>query len=298
MTYEVPAFLSTGALNWTQSGFYYPDPPPLDLMSTDALEADNPWIALAAIIEHAKNGNHTYAWRLKNWFLDAPPFGRICIVMMGAIGTDDDLGLLVPLMEEGSDDARTHACVAAARAGSLWLVPHMLTAWHGVRSVSDHEVIGFAISDLLEDEPGPIAENAGFATIQLSQPSPRLEKLLKKTDRNRSVKFDALVKSRFADVAAAIGADKISVWGGERFGVVGLAKKTLGALQAGEKLTAPIAFREKFEAATGVDCSSFFRDDAFQPLAAMAAIEEFLERPDLADFQDGHRYFFGHPVPE
>jgi hypothetical protein len=53
-----------------------------------------------------------------------------------------------------------------------------------------------------------------------------------------------------------------------------------------------------FEAATGIDCSSFFDDGEFQPLAATAIVEEFLESGDPERFEPGVRYFFRNRIPD
>ncbi len=55
--------------------------------------------------------------------------------------------------------------------------------------------------------------------------------------------------------------------------------------------------REKFEASTGINCSGFYNNKQFQPLAATAVLEEFLESVDPQKYREGMRYFFGHPVP-
>ena len=40
--------------------------------------------------------------------------------------------------------------IAAADAGCLRLVPSMLEAWHAVHGIGNRELIGYAISDMLE----------------------------------------------------------------------------------------------------------------------------------------------------
>jgi hypothetical protein len=297
MAFDVPPFLTTGALNWTEYGFHYPSPPPIDLLSAAALNSENPWIVLAAVIERAKTGDHTHVRTLQRWFDADPPLSRMCIVAIGAIGTDADLRMLVPLMEQGPNDARVHACIGAERAGNLWLVPHMLQAWHYVSSIGDHETIGYALSGLLEEPNGPIAAKAGDATLRLEDMSPERARLLAMTDRHGSDRFGELVKMRLADVTKRSGRPDAPVWNGKIFHVVGFATEMLRQVKSPEGATAPITLREKFEAATGINCSSFFRNGRFQPLAAAAVLEEFLESPQVSRYEEGARYFFEHQIP-
>jgi hypothetical protein len=61
----------------------------------------------------------------------------------------------------------------------------------------------------------------------------------------------------------------------------------------------PFAFRRKFEASTGINCSAFYKaDQFFQPLSAAAIAEDFLNSAQADQFVDGVRYFFGHPLPD
>jgi hypothetical protein len=57
-------------------------------------------------------------------------------------------------------------------------------------------------------------------------------------------------------------------------------------------------YRRRFEASTGIDCSGFYKDRNFQPLTAAAILEDFLESPEVARYEEGVRYFFGHRIPE
>jgi hypothetical protein len=72
----------------------------------------------------------------------------------------------------------------------------------------------------------------------------------------------------------------------------------LSNLSEGMSPVGPITFREKFEGATGIDCSPFFRGGRFQAAAAIAILEEFVSSKRSRDFREGVRYFFGHAIPE
>jgi hypothetical protein len=55
--------------------------------------------------------------------------------------------------------------------------------------------------------------------------------------------------------------------------------------------------RRRFEASTGINCTSFFKEERFQPLTAAAVLEEFLSSSEATKFVRSHKYFFGWPVP-
>ena len=40
------------------------------------------------------------------------------------------------------------------------------------------------------------------------------------------------------------------------------------------------------------------KEGVIQPLATAAILEEFLESPEAAKYEDGVRYFFGHRIPD
>jgi hypothetical protein len=57
------------------------------------------------------------------------------------------------------------------------------------------------------------------------------------------------------------------------------------------------SLRRSFEAATGIDCRSWYRDRTLCPPAAVATLQRFLGT-DAARFEPGVRYFWGHRIPE
>src|SRR5438132_11666832 len=124
---DLPSFLQDGAFSWTRAGYHYPAPQDFDLLDPKNLEAGNPWIVAACVLDHAKRGDHSHVQQLKQFFLDEArsPLHRISILMVGDIGREKDLSLLVDLLKQGDEDIRIYAAMAAARAGSLWPVPHM-----------------------------------------------------------------------------------------------------------------------------------------------------------------------------
>ena len=103
------------------------------------------------------------------------------------------------------------------------------------------------------------------------------------------------VLSRYHDLLKRYGTDEISLWEGELFTVVGFAKAMLADIV---HIAAPRSLRRIFEAATGIDCRCFFKAGVFQPLAAAALLEEFIESPEDKWYEPDVRYFFGHRIPD
>jgi hypothetical protein len=101
-----------------------------------------------------------------------------------------------------------------------------------------------------------------------------------------------------------MGTDRIPIWKGAVFGVKSLVEHYYEKLVHAEAedldgLDVDFKdFRRKFESSTGISCSSFFENGEFQPLAATAILEEFLEGPEVNNYDEGVRYFFGHRIQD
>ncbi len=129
------------------------------------------------------------------------------------------------------------------------------------------------MSLILETEPGPIADDAQFFNI---------------------AGYQAIVLKRHAELLEKLGSDQVIVFRGEIFCVERLAKLMLNSFSSGQFES---VLRRKFEANTGIDCTAFYVDGELQPLAAATILEAFLDGSDLGRYQEGQRYFFGHPLP-
>jgi hypothetical protein len=104
-----------------------------------------------------------------------------------------------------------------------------------------------------------------------------------------------LVLDRVAALRQEYGTDEVRLWYGKPYSVPKFARLFLSTI---DTISAPIMWRELFEAATGVDCRPFFNNDDFQPLTAAAMIEEFLDTAAADEFEEGVRYFFRHRIPD
>lgn len=96
-------------------------------------------------------------------------------------------------------------------------------------------------------------------------------------------------------IAEDVGSEAAVVFQGRPFSVARLARYVLGRANRPHFRS---DFRRSFEAATGIDCRSWYEEGRFRPLAASAVLEEFLESPDSRRYEEGVRYFFGHRIPD
>jgi hypothetical protein len=296
-----PPFLK-GAFQWTARGYFYAGSPPMDLLKPAALTSEDPWIVIAAAVEHAKLGDHSHIRLLKQWFYEIPQ----SIAITGDAGTEADLRTLAELMHDESADVRASACEAAMMAGRLWLVPFMLEAYRRATHAGDRETIGYAISDLLDEQAfGEIASLVGSPSAPAVRSSEIQNPLLRALAEQQAARaddeptFEPAVETRFDALRAQFGGDQLSIWRGKPFSVRALAAYLLSLVRNPSGSVPAESFyvlRQKFEAATGIDCSAFFKDGVLQPLAVAAIAEDFLEsgRPDT--FRDGQRHFFAHIV--
>ncbi|MGW8392279.1 hypothetical protein [Pseudoduganella sp. HUAS MS19] len=300
---ELPAFLH-GTFDWRLDGLQLHSAPPFDLLAPSLLQSDNPWLILASVLEHAKHGDHSGVPLLSRLFNDhkPPALARVAILLVGDLGRDQDLDMLAEVM--GGDDAssRMYACEAASLAGCLWLVPAMLDAWHRAEGLHDHEVIGYAISDLLEHDDGEIAAEAKvFAPTKLLdrvKANPRFAAMTKNLGilADEQLRFPNLVQAAHAKLQEAHGAGRVTVWNGAPFDVRVFAQQFLDLVRE----AAPVSFykyRHKLEANTGIDCRHFFRNGEPQFLTISAAIRDFLDSNEIKKYRQGKRYFFGHSIP-
>lgn len=296
-----PLFLAEGTFQWTKLGYMYSQPPSIDLMMADLLVSPDPWIVLAATFEHAKQGDFAPIRNLRKCIHEDHPFllNRACLCLIGDAGADEALMILLDLMEQGSPSIILDACQAASQASRLWLIPSMLKAWHRARTLGDHETIGFAIADVLESYDGEMASLAGkYHSTHSPSVSDRFE-----AEKLNGVQqsFGEIVEQKIEEFHQRLSDKKLPLWNGQVFGVRSLAIKMLELIQftkgKPELSGLFIPFRHRFEASTGIECSRFFKNNAFQPLSATDILEAFLDNPDSQKYEEGVRYFFGHRIP-
>lgn len=311
--YKRPKFLE-GTFFWQILGYEFAEPPPINLLSQSALNSDDPWLTIAAVLEHAKHGDHSQISRLNKYL--SLEWGEnilsVAIRIIGDAGTEKDLYELVGLLENHSCFIKSNAAQAASMAGRLWLVPPMLEAWKKVDTQNEHNSIGRSISLLLESPGGVISAESGtydlsqdlLGRLKQSEFSSVIESKFN-LESNLLIKqpitqFERLVEARLNELIVQFGENQ-AIWQGKALSIRVLAEKMYSLVR--DPTSGPlhglfIPMRSKFESSTGLNCAQCYRNGVLQPLVAASLLEEFLESDQSRLYEEGIRYFFGHRIPD
>ena len=262
-------------INWTAKG-YFGVPPPPDAKQPASL-AHDPWQLWTVACHRAKQGDFALLPNLISLCkqVEDPVLAQSASYLLGDAGTAGCFSI----MEQELDSIEyvgtiLDYCRALHFRGKLANVPLILRAYERIATDSDADVVPVWLSNLLEPEDGVLSESIQFEDLE---------------------DYLDAVRARYKQVTDELGTDQVFVYRGEVFGVQRLARYIL------RRVKQPFVrseLRHRFEAATGIDCSPFYKRGELQPLAAAALVEEFLESPDAAKYQDGFRYFFGHRIPD
>lgn len=277
-----PGFLQD-SFYWKGRGYHYSGPTPAEVLSPDGWMSNDPWIALAAILEQAKHGDYSHVSQLRKWIVDPscdPTLVSACLGLTADAGLDTDLDFLAELILEGPTYLRIEACLAAQWSGVLWLIPFMVEAWRTFARRADRAAVEANLTNLLD----PIENEPEFFDSGLNE-----------------VDYKAAVDSRLSELQNAYGSDRCSISGGMPVDMnkqVWVMRKSLVPSGTDEWIDWSnfLIWRRKFEVYSGVDCSSFYgKKGEFQPLNAAATLDRYMASP--LHFEVGKRYFFGHLVP-
>jgi hypothetical protein len=285
----VAATFYADKLDWQGAG-YTAAPTP----AADAARAGDPagplWVRVEAVLERLRGGDFAATAQAMELYREAVARREwvlvdVCVKILGDAGPGT---LMRRLMQELVDAPRGDPkkeydyCRILAAWGHLSAVPVLLDQIEEHTTSQDFEVLPIYLSWLLEPEWGPVCLSA--------------RRLIR---ADRVDEYMALVTGVAGAVREAVGGEDAYVFHAQRFGVLPLAR-LLPARLGFDHYRAEFwpLFRRKFEAATGVPCGRFFNDRSFQPLTAAALVEEFLESPAAAKYEDGVRYFFGHRLPD
>lgn len=277
-----PGFLQD-SFYWKGRGYHYSGPAPAEVLSPDGWMSNDPWIALAAILEQAKHGDYSHVSQLRKWIVDPscdPTLVSACLGLTADAGLDTDLDFLADLILEGPTYLRIEACLAAQWSGVLWLIPFMVEAWRTFARRADRAAVEANLTNLLD----PIENEPEFFDSGLNE-----------------VDYKAAVDSRLSELQNAYGSDRCSISGGMPVDMnkqVWVMRKSLVPSGTDEWIDWSnfLIWRRKFEVYSGVDCSSFYgKKGEFQPLNAAATLDRYMASP--LHFEVGKRYFFGNLVP-
>lgn len=284
METDHPDFPQPGAFRWTALGYDFQVPPSVDLAVLGGIASSDPWIALLAILERAKKGDFAAVTRIadcmdkaENWVLL-----RAAAVLLGDAGSSASLRTALdrfrPYLYEDDDlILQVEFCHALWGSHFLWTVPVMTDLYLRSPNRSESAIIAINLAELLGNEFIPFPEQMGTADNAW---------------RNK-------ILQRYRELQGRFASDEVPVFRGELYSVQRIASDFLNRLKSGDDFAEAdfLTYRHKFEAATGIGCRAMFREGQPQPLAAAAILEDFLESPAAAKYEDGVRYFYGYRIP-
>lgn len=220
---------------------------------------------LPSLIEEYKQSSQDYI------------FGYHCAALLGDAGTSFCFKKITENIiaeKTGRYELIIDFCGVLFERGRLADIPLMLAAYEKHSSIDEVGIIPCLISEILEYPVGDLTDPLNYTS---------------------EAEYHDAVLERYQNLVGELGDDQVLIFGGKPFGVVPFAEMLLDRFQHPHVQT---FWRRKFEASTGINCTDFYRDQSFQPLAATAIVEDFLESPEAARYEDGVRYFFGHCIPD
>ena len=265
-----------GGLKWTGQAYANAALPEGGLPASDS--ESSRWRTWFNIFSRAKRGDFAGIRDLvsihqatDNWIL-----GSMCADLLGDAGTPESFTTLMANLDTADNIvAKIDFCEALAWWGRLSIVPFVLEKFLSVQHFNDSDILPVRLSDLLEAKAGLIAAPTNFST---------------------PAAYSEFVMARYREVRKQMASDEVIVFKGQIFSVRSSARIILKALNDN---TFDFPLRRKFEASTGLDCSGFYGEDGkLLPLSAAAIVEDFLEGPEAAKYEEGVRYFFGHRIPD
>jgi hypothetical protein len=257
----------------------------------------NAWGDLADVLWSCREGDFSGLPGLLDLLLRVDDhLFRVAIVnLLGCAGSwglierfASELDSAVPFAQAHHYAARilSISCHSAAVGPLLRLYPRG-------QDLDDRLTVSHALSFLLEDGPGPIWFGADEEDSSLG---PTEEARV----RVAAQEHLDLVHDRIAALRPVPQRGGGTLFEGAPLDVVGTARRLLARLGSEEPHVGWV-FREAlvFGAATGADCTPFWSPRrALRRIDAMAVVETILDGSDLARYEIGRRYFFGHPVPD
>jgi hypothetical protein len=299
----LPPFLH-GTFDWRFNGLQWNTPPPFDLLSDRVLHDPSPWVVIASVVERAKRGDHSEVSRLCEFFERHQPvaLGRIALLVFADTAPGGSLHRLGDALRSADPRTRVFAAEAAALTGSLRLIPDMLEAWERARTLNDHEAIGFALSEVLESKPSPIAESVG--SYDLAPPEQPVSPAAAAAYKAMVAAYGDVdppelpqhVRDALRTHEAAHGANAV-LWKGVLYEIRAVAQELLD-IARGQRTHVIYNLRHRFEAFTGIDCRPMLHALRLQPLSIATIIEQFELSGEVSKYRAGVRYFWGHSIPD
>ena len=271
----LPDYLA-GTFSEEDAGFRLFAEADFDWRASAALNDENPWRVLCALLLRAREEDFSELSRLIALQKKVSDlwFWHCSSVLLGAAAPKELLELAIE-EHRAKKSARIFDFQSAMllQSGQLWAVPIVLD-WY-LADAENLSALPLLLSRFLEREEGVIAQgiSANLAGADYRQK----------------------VMSAFLKLEAELSHDAL-VFRGEAFDLLSIAEDLLTMLQeqtSDEELL--FLTRMIFEAASGVDCRAFLSNAGdIQFLEASLVVEDFLESHESERFEKGRRYFCGH----
>ncbi|TIN80348.1 hypothetical protein [Mesorhizobium sp.] len=274
------------------SGFHFEGEGSLSQSVSSLLGSNEDLDVIAGVLLSCQNGDFSLLRRLSPILRrnDGYTVWTSCIHIVSYAGTWQDVKEFSRSISDiGNSDSEKHfQAVLFGNSNDRRAISDLLSLYFETNYVDTLSQIRAYISYQLESANDILFD--GIEDPDDEEQPPSIE------DRELYAK---LVRDRFDEVTSRLPRSETPLFEGSEYNVLGVADSLRQQIEAGSEPDERL-FRTKmiFEAATGADCSRFYDDiGRFNRLAAMATVEEFLDRDDMRHFQPGQRYFFGHPIP-
>ncbi len=267
-------------LDWRGGGYFF---------DANLLKASSRgWQDWAHIFERAKQGDFADTPALLDIFFSTENrlLRDACSRLLGDAGSTEAIRKTATLLRArfavfdpiGGDDALDLANALAIH-GQLLFIPELLLVFEWNLGGPDSRIFALLLSRMLEKEWGPIAQ----APRKEAEFPEYRDKVLKSVQK----------------LASHLSSEPAHVFMGQELHVPALARLLLQNLGGShfEEATQWL-LRRRFEASTGINCTSFFKEERFQALTAAVLLEEFLSSNAPQRFLPGRKYFFGHLIPQ
>ena len=252
-------------------------------LSVDDMNVSNSqqWFEFDTRLSEAKRGEFTGIPQLADWIAKSNDWvlqGQY-VQLFGDAGSKQSLNAVLHTLPVGRNISLEFAYGQAFEYwGHLSVIPALIDMYERYSFSDDAMYVALSLSRLMEETPGKISEYP-------------LDK-----GENEVKQYCHMVRQRYEELCARLGTRDAVVFRGDVISIQRICKKMLDDL--GRRHGFHEEMRHKFEAYTGVDCSTLYVDEVPQPLAAAAIVEEFLESPKAEKYKEGVRYFFGHRIPD
>ena len=262
----------------------------------------NPWQALASVLVHAQHGDFSQLSRvidLMNSY-DEYLFWTACTELVSNAAPTDMLGEFIAAFWHGKRDpgTQTFLSIALSKSYKIAAVEKLLELHALAEEEEPRYEIERNLSFLLEPANGMLWEGAEESTdYDFGETDDDEPDIVTRIDTDA---YATEVRKQRDKVLQGLGADGAWVYEGVPFDVIATANRLVKRLSS-QSIEKDRMIRERMaiEANTGISFEQA-RDKQGNLIAlpALAILETFLESDEVARFQPGQRYFFGHEIPD